>query len=153
MNRLGVVLSLAAVTACHGAPVAPAPAVSWTHGYIVSPAPGSPAVAYLWLTNSTSSADTVTEVRVGGADSAQVHENMPTGNGMENMERVVALAVPAHDTLRLAPGGYHVMVFGIRGTLRAGDSTAVTVTFTHAGDVAGWARVITYADVDSLAAR
>ena len=41
----------------------------------------------------------------------------------------------------------------VDSALARGDSTAVTVTFARAGDVSGWAHVITYADVDSLILR
>lgn len=138
---------------CRLVPVDETGPAAWTHGYLVSPAAGSPAVMYLWITNPTSRADTVMAVRVAGADSAQVHRNMSMGNGMEHMTPVPALPVNAHDTVKFVPGGLHIMVFGLSPAVRAGDSTSVTVTFRNAGDAQGWARVITYAQVDSLVAR
>lgn len=139
--------------ACRVIQVDEAAPAGWSHAYLVTPAAGSPAVLYLWVTNPTARADTVTALEVAGADSAQVHRTMAIGAGMEQMVPVAALPVAAHDTVKLAPGGLHVMVFGLPARLRAGDSTAVTVTFRNAGDVTGYARVITYAQVDSLVMR
>ncbi len=139
--------------ACRIVPVDETGPAGWSRGYLVTPAPGSPAVLYLQVTNPAARADTVIGVRVAGADSAQVHRTMAMGNGMDRMTPAAALPIGAHDTVNLAPGGLHVMVFGLPAGLRAGDSTAVTVTFRNAGDVSGYARVITYAQVDSLVMR
>ena len=150
--RLVLGAALGAV-ACRIVPVDEAGAAGWSRGYLVTPAPGSPAVLYLRVTNPVGRADTVLAVRVAGADSAQVHGTMTMGSGMEGMTPMAALPIAAHDTVKLAPGGLHVMVFGLRAGLAAGDSTAVTVTFRNAGDVPGYARIITYAQVDSLVMR
>ena len=151
MRTFGVVAALAivAVAGCRTVSVDEAGAINWSRGFLVSPAPGSPAVLYLDVTNPTGTADTVAAVRVAGADSAQVHTTMAMGSGMEGMMAVPALLVPAHDTVRFAPGGLHVMVFGVGATARPGDSASVTVGFLHAGEITHWVRVITYADVDA----
>jgi copper(I)-binding protein len=145
-------LAAVATSACRVVPVDEAGSVGWSRGVLVSPAPGSPAVFYLDVANPTGAADTVATVRVTGADSAQMHQTMAMGNGMEGMSPVAVLALPAHDTVRFAPGGLHVMVFGLSDALHAGDSTQVTVGFRHGGEVTHWAHVITYAQVDSALA-
>jgi len=153
MKRIVLGLALAALGACRVVPVDQAGTVGWSRGYVVKPAAGSPAVLYVWMTNPTAQSDTATGVRMTAADSAQMHRTMAMGNGMEHMTPVPALALPAHDTVKFAPGGLHIMVFGLDSTLARGDSTQVTVTFARAGDVTAWAHVITYADVDSLILR
>lgn len=147
---LGLALALAG---CRVVSVDQSGTVGWSHGYVVKPAAGSPAVLYLWMTNPMAQPDTVVGVRMAAADSARVHRTMAMGNGMEQMEPMAVLPVPARDTVKFAPGGYHIMVFGLDSALARGDSAAVAVTFARAGDVNGWARVITYADVDSLILR
>ncbi|HVA58609.1 MAG: copper chaperone PCu(A)C [Gemmatimonadaceae bacterium] len=144
---------LTAAAGCRVVSVDETGPVAWTRAYLVSPAPGSPAVLYLWITNPTSHADTATAVRVIDADSAQMHRTMAMGDGMEHMAPEPTLAVPAHDTVKFVPGGLHIMVFGLGSKVAPGDSTAVTVTFRKAGEVQGWAQVITYAQVDSLVLR
>lgn len=147
-----VVLAAAGVLACRAVPVDEGGTVDWSHGVLVTPAPGSPAVFYLAVANPTGAADTVVTVRVTGSDSAQMHKTMAMGNGMEGMAPVAALPLPAHDTVHFAPGGLHVMVFGLPGAVQAGDSAQVTVGFLHAGEVTHWAHVVTYAQVDSAIA-
>jgi copper(I)-binding protein len=155
MRRLtwGAALAVLGLGACRAVPVDEAGSVDWSRGLLVAPAPGSPAVFYLVVANPTASADTVLTVRVVGADSARMHQTMAMGNGMEGMSPVAALPLPAHDTVRFAPGGLHVMVFGLSGAVHAGDSAQVTVGFRGTGEVTHWAHVITYAQVDSALGR
>jgi periplasmic copper chaperone A len=154
VRRLGLAIAaLLAMAGCRVVPVDQTGTVGWSQGYLVEPAPGSPAVLYLWMTNPTPAGDTTIGIRMPAADSAQVHRTAAMGNGMDGMARVAEFPLPAHDTVKFAPGGLHVMVFGLDHALARGDSTPVTVTFARAGDVRGWARVITYADVDSLVRR
>jgi hypothetical protein len=105
------------------------------------------------VANPTGQGDTVTAVRVATTDSAQMHRTMAMGDGMEHMQPVSALPLPAHDTVKFAPGGLHIMVFGVGAGVRPGDSAAVTVRFLRAGEITHWARVITYAQVDSAVRR
>ena len=77
------------------------------------PAPGQGAAAiYLRLVNSGASARVVTGARVDGASSAAVHEHTMQ-DGMMRMRPAGALTIPAGGELKLEPGGYHLMVFGL----------------------------------------
>ena len=44
------------------------------------------------------------------------------------------LAIPAGSTVELKPGGSHVMVTGLGGPLRAGDTLKLTLRFDKSGD-------------------
>jgi copper(I)-binding protein len=156
VGRVGVcaaaVLGLA-LAGCRVVPVQAPDVAGVSNAYLVMPAPGSPAVLYLWARNPSPVAVTILAVWVAGADSASAHGTMAMGNGMEHMMAIGAVAVPARDTIRFAPGGMHVMVFGPPPTLHPGDSVQVTVGFRRMGEVNAWATVITYAQVDSLVER
>ena len=141
-----------AALGCRVVPVDEGGTLDWSRGLLVVPAPGSPGVVYLVVGNPTGAADRVTAVRGAGADSAQGHRTMAMGNGMEGMAPVGVLPIPPHDSVRFAPGGLHIMVFGVPASLHAGDSASVTVAFRGAGEITHWARVITYAEVDSAIA-
>jgi copper(I)-binding protein len=44
------------------------------------------------------------------------------------MSAVDRLPLPAGKTVDLKPGGYHVMLMGLSGPLRAGDTVPLTLT-------------------------
>ena len=89
--------------------------------------------AYLTIRND-GAADRLTGVAVDFA-SAQIHE-MKNANGVMQMrEATQGLEIPAHATVALAPGGYHVMFVGLKHPLAKGDTVAATLIFAHAGAV------------------
>ena len=48
---------------------------------------------------------------------------------MMRMSPVKQIEVPAHGKVELKPGGYHVMLFGLKKTPTAGDTVKLTLTF------------------------
>ena len=50
-------------------------------------------------------------------------------------EMTNGLDIPAHGTVRLAPGGYHVMFTHLTKPLTKGEKVEATLTFEHAGPV------------------
>jgi periplasmic copper chaperone A len=64
-------------------------------------------------------------VRLVGAKSAvaatvEIH-NMTMTGGVMKMFPVDGIDVPAGKTVKLAPGGYHVMLFGLKQQMKPGD--------------------------------
>lgn len=55
--------------------------------------------------------------------------------GMHTMHEVDAIAVPAGGAVELAPGGFHVMVTGLKADLKAGDTVPITLEFAKAGEI------------------
>lgn len=91
-------------------------------------------VGYLAIHNSGSTPDTLTGASAGFAG-VEVHE-MKTENGVMKMRKIEkGLAVPAHGTVQLAPGGYHLMFTHLTKPLVKGETIAATLTFEHAGPV------------------
>jgi copper(I)-binding protein len=66
------------------------------------------------------------EVRTPVAGVAEVHEMAMDGNTMR-MRAVPALELPAGQAVELKPGGYHVMLMDLKGTLKGGDSVPLTL--------------------------
>ena len=58
------------------------------------------------------------------------------------MRPVTALPVAPGNPLMLKPGGYHVMLVGLRRALNEGDSFPVTLQFAGAGAVTVDAQVV-----------
>lgn len=59
---------------------------------------------------------------------AEVH-NMKVENGVMKMSPVAGIAVPAGKTVKLAPGGYHLMLTNLQQPLNAGDRVPLQLTF------------------------
>jgi hypothetical protein len=98
--------------------------------------PGAPTAAgYLTITNTGRAPDQL----VGGdsplAGKVEIHQ-MSMTSGIMRM-RVVpgGLPIPAGQTVRLEPGGYHLMLIGPKRAFRIGDSIPVTLRFQRAGTV------------------
>jgi hypothetical protein len=91
--------------------------------------------AYLTIRNTGAAADRLTG---GTADFAtiQVHEMTMAGGVMKMRELPDGLAIPAHGSVTLSPGGYHIMFVGLKQPLTKGSTAKVTLTFEHAGAVA-----------------
>lgn len=66
------------------------------------------------------------------ARSAEIH-SMKMENGTMKMRPLKSLDLPAGQTVRLAPGGMHVMLFDVERPLRAGEKLPVTLTVDIAG--------------------
>ncbi|MCA1971573.1 MAG: copper chaperone PCu(A)C [Caenispirillum sp.] len=98
---------------------------------VVAPVPGQTvAAAYMVLESPKDARVVAAESDV--ADSVQIHTMSMQGDVMR-MRRVEALDLPARRPVQLAPGGTHLMLFGLRGKLRPGGTVALRLTVTEAG--------------------
>ena len=90
---------------------------------------------YLTIENKGASADRL----IGGSgditDKIEVHE-MAMNNGVMTMRPLdKGLTIEPGKTVKLAPGGYHLMMFDLKGPLKQGDKVPVTLEFEKAGKV------------------
>jgi copper(I)-binding protein len=103
------------------------------------------AAVYLTLRNVSKGPVTVTGVRSSVAQGAMIHETTVQG-GQSRMRPHEQLLIAAGETLRLLPGGLHVMLHGLTHPLVAGQSVPVDLI------VAGAATVHVVATVRPLSA-
>lgn len=98
------------------------------------PAPqGGNGAGYAVLTNSGPTADKLTAASSPVATRIEIHESMVM-NGQAMMHpRPGGLAVPAGGTAALRPGGFHLMLMGLKQPLKTGERFPVTLTFKKAG--------------------
>lgn len=89
---------------------------------------------YLVIHNHGATADRLTG---GSADfgAVEVHEMKMDGGMMKMRKLDDGLAIPAHGTAKLAPGGYHLMFTHLTRPLVKGEDLKVTLTFEHAGSI------------------
>jgi len=99
--------------------------------------PGGAKVAggYLTIENKGTAPDRL----VGGtgeiAGKVEIHE-MAMNNGVMTMRPLdKGLAIEPGKTVKLAPGGYHLMMFDLKGPFKQGDKVPVTLQFEKAGKV------------------
>jgi copper(I)-binding protein len=92
------------------------------------------AAGYLTIHNNGTAADRLT---AGSADfaSVEVHE-VKMENGVTKMQEMKdGLNVPAHSSVGLAPGGYHLMFTHLTHPLTKVETVKATLNFEHAGAV------------------
>jgi copper(I)-binding protein len=126
---------LAADTGAPAAQAAPVtPAVSVTEAWArASAGAATTGAAYVTLVGGAQ-ADSLVAVSTPIAATAEVHETT-SDNGVSRMRPVPAVAIPPGRTVTFAPGGFHIMLTGLRQTLTAGESFPLTLTFAHAAPV------------------
>src|ERR1700731_2862163 len=99
--------------------------------------PGGAKVAggYLTIENKGTAPDRLVGGSADIADKVQVHE-MATNNGVMTMRPLdKGLSIEPGRTVKLAPGGYHLMLLDLKSPLKQGDKVPVTLEFEKAGKV------------------
>ena len=91
-------------------------------------AAGTTGAGFLKLANGGPAAETLVSVKSPVAASVEVHRSSLAGS-VSKMERVERLAVPARGEVVLSPGGYHLMLKGLKAPLKAGQKFPATLTF------------------------
>jgi copper(I)-binding protein len=90
---------------------------------------------YLTIENNGSAPDRLIGGSADIAGSIQLHE-MTMNNGVMTMRPLdKGLAIEPGKIVKLAPGGYHLMLFDLKGPLKQGDKLPVTLEFEKAGKV------------------
>ncbi|MFT4083325.1 MAG: copper chaperone PCu(A)C [Nocardioides sp.] len=90
--------------------------------------------AYATLTNTGSTADAIIGVSTPAATSATLHNNVTKGSS-GTMVSVHSIPVPAGGAVTLQPGGYHVMLMGLKQDLSVGSTIAMTWRFRSGAQV------------------
>jgi copper(I)-binding protein len=90
---------------------------------------------YLTIENKGSAPDRLIGGAADVADKVQIHE-MATTNGVMTMRPLdKGLSIEPGKTVKLAPGGYHLMLFDLKSPLKQGNKVPVTLEFEKAGKV------------------
>src|SRR4030088_3636954 len=143
LTFISVTRAIACATVLSYFPAAPAHAEEVKAGDLVitqawsRATPGGAKVAggYLTIENKGSASDRLIGGSADVADKVQVHE-MATNNGVMTMRPLdKGLAIEPGKTVKLAPGGYHLMLVDLKSPLKQGDKLPVTLEFEKAGKV------------------
>ncbi len=90
--------------------------------------------AYLVLNDRGAEPDRLVSVASPIAERAELHTHL-MDNGVMKMRQVDAIEISPGSPTTLAPGGLHIMLFGLKQPLTKGKAFPLTLTFEKAGSV------------------
>lgn len=128
MTRLPVfALALALALPAHAATYT-AGALSALEPWSRPAAAGTTGAGFLTVANTGPAADTLVGVTSPAAARVEIHQSSLSG-GVSRMAKVAQVAIPAGGQVSFAPGGYHLMLVGLKAPLKAGAKFPATLTF------------------------
>jgi copper(I)-binding protein len=126
------VLLLAAAAAADAPPASPiAIRDAWARA---TPSGAKTGATYGTLVNAGASDDRLVGVSTPVAERAQLHAHVDAA-GVMRMEPQSSIELTAGTSTVLAPGGRHIMLFGLKRPLKPGESFPLDLTFQKAGTV------------------
>ena len=133
-SALLLVPAIVALSACQQ-PAAVTVGNAWIR---LAAVPANPSAGYFTLKGGAKDA-TLTGVSSPAATRSEMHESMKSG-AMMSMAPVTSVALPAGSQVAFAPGGTHVMLYGLKA--QAGGSVPLTFTFADGKTLTAEAKVI-----------
>jgi copper(I)-binding protein len=104
------------------------PAVSVNKPWVRYLLPSVPAAAYMNVQNNSDSPATLTAAASPACGMLMLHKSEDS-SGMSMMMDVPSITIPAHGSVTLAPGGYHLMC--MQPDMKVGDTVKLTLTFQN----------------------
>ena len=105
---------------------------AWTRA---TPKGSKVAAGYMSVRNKGQADDRLLSATADIADRVEIHE-MKMANGVMSMRPLAdGLVVSAGQTIKLEPGGYHIMFIGLKNQITKGDSFKGTIVFEKAGAI------------------
>jgi copper(I)-binding protein len=95
---------------------------------------GTNSAAFMTIKNDGDTPDRLLTTQSDAAKDVQLHVSVKDGEVMR-MHPIEGIDVPAHGSVELKPGSYHIMLMGLTAPLKAGDAVPVTLGFQKAGEV------------------
>ncbi len=89
-------------------------------------------VAYLTLTDRAPVADRLVSASSSKAGRVSLHHSVMKDGVMSMLAVPDGLDLPPGHAVTLAPGGYHLMLEGLKGGLKVGETYPLTLRFAHA---------------------
>jgi copper(I)-binding protein len=110
--------------------------IAFSKGYIPLPAPGQPVAAvYIEIKNEGDKPITLESISSPVAEHVMLHQNVHTAHHVK-MKSLETLVLPSHQTVHLkpGPGNMHIMLMGLKQSLKVGDTVTLYVTFGDASE-------------------
>jgi copper(I)-binding protein len=110
----------------------------------LSPVAGQPAAGYLRVSASADH-QALTGVSSPQAARIEMHETMSAGT-MTMMRPLAQIDLASRPEVVFAPGGRHLMIFGLDPKLKPGDSAQLVIHFAHGAPITVPAKLIAAGD-------
>jgi copper(I)-binding protein len=107
------------------------------HPWAMPAPPGAPTAAgYLTVTNTGKTGDRLLGGSSPLAKTLEIHSMTMTGGVMRMRPVSGGLEIEPGQTVKVEPGGYHVMFVAPTRPFKVGDHVPATLRFQHAGSIA-----------------
>jgi periplasmic copper chaperone A len=93
---------------------------------------GARAAVYLTLRNTGSEADRLIGVETAAAERAEIHRSL-VDDGIARMRQVEAVEVAPGEVVEMRPGGYHIMLIGVKATPVPGERIQLRLRLERGG--------------------
>ncbi|MCV0427090.1 MAG: copper chaperone PCu(A)C [Roseibium sp.] len=90
---------------------------------------------FVEIVNNGSETDRLIAASSDVAGKTEIHEMAVTDGVMKMRKLDNGIEIPAGETVKLQPGGLHIMFMGLNQSFEEGTSVPVILTFEKAGDV------------------
>lgn len=128
-----VVVALGGIAAAHDVTVGALKLTDlWTRA---TPAAAPTAIGFLTITNTGTEPDRLVSVSSPQAATGEIHEMSMDNDVMQMRALPGGIEIPAGGTVKLAPGGLHLMFITLKAPLAEGSKLPVTLNFEKAGKV------------------
>src|SRR6185312_13881300 len=98
-----------------------------------TPGGAKAAAIYMTIANTGTTPDTLDGTASTPAAAHALLHQEKMANGIMEMRPVESLTIEPGKTVVLQPGGYHLMLTGLKAPLKEGQTVPLTLTFVHAG--------------------
>ena len=95
---------------------------------------GKNSAAYLSLHNHSPNDDYLIDAKTNISAMTSIHNHI-NDKGIMKMRAVKQIVIPANGSIKLQPGGFHIMLMGLKKPLLEGDKFDLTLIFKKAGTV------------------
>ncbi|MCM2678724.1 copper chaperone PCu(A)C [Echinimonas agarilytica] len=104
--------------------------LQFSEAIVRAPMPGVPnAAAFVSIENKSLNAKQLISASSEVAERVELHNHIQE-DGMMKMRRVASIEIQGQQTVKLQPGGYHIMLFGLNKSLKEGESVSFLLTFS-----------------------
>lgn len=98
---------------------------------------------YMTVTNMTRTPDRLIGASSALAERVELHAIMLT-NSLRRMHEIEDIVLPTDRPMELAPGGFHLMLIGLKKSLDVGTEVPLELRFANAGTVNVMAKTVEF---------